>query len=185
MTTPKEIFKNTMKVLKYLDTILPNGSFVVITGLVDGRILYKSMHDRIHPIGRSRNDVTYKDFFDYFDCLQFSFLFFLSLSPILQRANQLSDVLAEIVKNHNNFKNFRLHFIGQLFVQVMEYWRKKGGADWQIIEPADGFHDNQLGQQLTAKIIWDDIEKNFPEILGPVNPNNKKIKQIFGDQNGY
>lgn len=191
MTTPEEIFQNTMKVLKYLDTILPNGSFVIISGLVDGRLLYNSLHDRIHPIGRSRNDVTYKDYFDYFDCLQVSMCAGWLTSNktrrnlTQQRANQLSDVLEKIVKNHNHFKNFRLHFIKRLFSRVMDYWRKKGGSDWQIIEPVDGFHDNQIGQEISAKIIWNDIEKHFPEALGPVNPNNKNIKQIFGDQNGY
>ena len=43
----------------------------------------------------------------------------------------------------------------------------------------------QLGQALTAKIIWENLEKNFPEVIGPVNPNNDKIQQIFGDQGGY
>jgi acyloxyacyl hydrolase len=38
---------------------------------------------------------------------------------------------------------------------------------------------------LTAKIIWGNLEKNFPEVIGPVNPNNDKIQQIFGDQGGY
>lgn len=37
--------------LDYLDTKLPAGSHVVFIGLADGRVLWNSMHTRIHPIG--------------------------------------------------------------------------------------------------------------------------------------
>ena len=40
-----------MEALNYLDTVLPNGSRVVFIGLIDGRILYNTMGERIHPIG--------------------------------------------------------------------------------------------------------------------------------------
>lgn len=43
----------------------------------------------------------------------------------------------------------------------------------------------QLGQALTAAAIWENLEKMFPDALGPVNPNNAKIKSMFGNQGGY
>lgn len=191
MTTPKEMFHNAMETLKYLDTILPKGSFVLINGLVDGRILYNTMHERIHPIGRTRNDVTYNDFYEYMNCMELSMCSgWLTSNETLrnltqQRADQLSNVLENIMKNHNNFKNFRLHYIGKLFHRLVNAWEKKGGSAWQIIEPVDGFHNNQLSEPLVTDIVWKILEKEAPEILGQINPNNEKIKKIFGNQGGY
>ena len=50
-TTPQEYHDNFLKTVSDLDSRLPKGSKMVMIGLVDGRILYDSMHDRIHPIG--------------------------------------------------------------------------------------------------------------------------------------
>jgi hypothetical protein len=33
--------------------------------------------------------------------------------------------------------------------------------------------------------IWEFMEQNYPDILGPVNPNNAAIVAQFGDQGGY
>ena len=33
--------------------------------------------------------------------------------------------------------------------------------------------------------IWEFIEERHPDFLGPVNPNNAEILQLFGDQGGY
>lgn len=52
MTTPKEMLSNVMQALRYLDTRLPNGSHVILTGLVDGRFLWDNLHDRYHPLGK-------------------------------------------------------------------------------------------------------------------------------------
>lgn len=41
-----------MQALRYLDTRLPNGSHVILTGLVDGRFLWDNLHDRYHPLGK-------------------------------------------------------------------------------------------------------------------------------------
>ena len=61
----------------------------------------------------------------------------------------------------------------------------QGGEPWQLIEPVDGFHINQYAHALTADAIWKYIEQNVPDWLGPVNPFNDQITQIFGDQGGY
>lgn len=31
-----------------------------------------------------------------------------------------------------------------IWFSVVEEWRKEGGESWQLIEPADGFHPNQV-----------------------------------------
>ena len=51
MTTVPEFRAAVLKGLSYLDTVLPAGSHVAFMPLVDGRVLWDHMHDRIHPIG--------------------------------------------------------------------------------------------------------------------------------------
>lgn len=53
------------------------------------------------------------------------------------------------------------------------------------IEPCDGFHPSQPLQQLYAGAVWDWLEKEHPEVLGPVNPYNEAIDKRFGNQDGY
>ncbi len=60
-----------------------------------------------------------------------------------------------------------------------------GKEIWQLIEPIDGFHMNQDANALLADEIWSIIEKQHSDWLGPINPFNDEILQIFGDQNGY
>ena len=47
MTTEKTYREKTKETLAYLDTILPKGSNVILTGLADGRVLWDTMSDRI------------------------------------------------------------------------------------------------------------------------------------------
>ena len=47
-------------------------STVFLVALADGRVLYDSLKDRIHPVGRFWNTFTYSQFYDYFNCLQVS-----------------------------------------------------------------------------------------------------------------
>ena len=71
-TTPDEYHDNMLQSILELDPRLPKGTKVVLIPLVDGRILFDTMHDLIHPIGQLHQDVTYKDFYDYLNCLQIS-----------------------------------------------------------------------------------------------------------------
>ena len=73
MTTPEELYSNVVSTMEYLDTVLPNGSHVLLTGLANGSILFDSLGDRIYPLGRVKNDVTYSDvkkqYFFYLHCV--------------------------------------------------------------------------------------------------------------------
>jgi len=48
-----------------------------------------------------------------------------------------------------------------------------------IIEPVDGFHPNQLANALMNDILFEQIQKDHPEWLGPINPNNDIIDKMF------
>jgi hypothetical protein len=55
MTTPQEMYTNTMRSLQYLDSgVLPKGSHVFVSGLADGTLLYEYLHNRTHPLGALR-----------------------------------------------------------------------------------------------------------------------------------
>lgn len=192
MTTPEEMRNNTLRTLNYLDTTLPKGSHVFLVGLADGRTLYNSLHNRIHPLGSLRHDITYTDFYDYLNCLEISpCTGWMNSNETIRnlttkRANQLSAVLKDIGnKQAKSFKNFNLYFADNPLFEVISKWEKSGGQTWELLEPVDGFHTNQLAQALTAEVVWSNLETQYPDVIGPVNTNNEKIKEIFGDQGGY
>jgi len=190
MTTPQEFYINVVNALKYLDTKLPAGSHVTFMGLVDGRILYEAMSTRIHPIGSLNNDVTYSQFYDYLNCLEISPCFGWMNSDAYwrnattERAMELNEVYKQIIQN-NTFTNFDMTYFDCPMHQVVAIWENNGGQAWQIIEPVDGFHPNQIAEALLTEVMWGNIAANFSHLLPPINPNNAKITQVFGQQGGY
>ena len=194
MTTTTEMKSNVLHTLQYLDTTLAKGSHVVLMGLADGRFLYNELHKRLHPIGKVNGDVTYPDFYDYFSCLEINpCTGWMSTNETLrnftsQRAKDLSDVLADVAKSYKSkFKNFDLTFIECPLIPVIKQWEKEHGegTGWQLIEPVDGFHPNTFGESLSAKYMWNFLQKYLPDLVGEINPHNKEIQDIFGDQGGY
>jgi len=156
--------------------------------LVDGRILYETMGERIHPLGALEQNVRYRDFYDYMNCLEISPCFGWMNSDeywrnvTTDRAFELNQVYQELVAN-NTFQNFNVSYFDYPFAQVISMWTKMGGQTFELIEPVDGFHPNQLGNALGTEVMWSLYEQN--NLLPPINPNNDLIKQMFGDQGGY
>ncbi|NXK55791.1 AOAH hydrolase, partial [Chauna torquata] len=116
MTTPKEMLSNVMQALRYLDSRLPNGSHVILTGLVDGRFLWDNLHDRYHPLGQLNRDITYSQLYSFLNCLQVSPCSgWLTANETLrnltsERALQLSNVLKEIARSEK-FANFDVFYM--------------------------------------------------------------------------
>lgn len=63
MTTVPKFQANVLDALTTLDTILPKGSHVVFVGLVNGSILWDTLHDTLHPFG-----ITYKQLYSWLLC---------------------------------------------------------------------------------------------------------------------
>ena len=190
MTTPQQMYTNTMTTLRYLDANkLPKGSHVIITGLADGRILYEGLANRIHPIGTPRNDITYAQFYHYLNCMESSPCWgwmnnnvtVRNLTAVRQR--ELNAVLANIAQNEK-FNNFDVVYLDDPFHFIIKRWVEGGGQIYQLIEPVDGFHPSQVANSLIADYVWNVLEKQYPHFLPPLNPNNAKITQIFGNQGG-
>ena len=71
--TPPDVFEsNVIKTMLYLETTLPKGSHVVLTGLANGSLLFEALGDRVYPLGRVRGDIKYSDMYTFESCLNVS-----------------------------------------------------------------------------------------------------------------
>uniref|UniRef100_A0A674JAT3 Saposin B-type domain-containing protein n=1 Tax=Terrapene triunguis TaxID=2587831 RepID=A0A674JAT3_9SAUR len=185
MTTPNQMHSNVMQTLQYLNSQLPKGSHVILTGLVDGRFLWDQLHSRYHPLGQLNKDITYEQMYSFLSCLQISPCNgWMSSNETLrnltsERALQLSNVLKEIARSEM-FANFDIFYMDFPLGKIVDEWHKLGGESWQLIEPADGFHPT-----LGARIIWQKALSEWPHVLGKENPFNKQIEDVFKDQGGH
>jgi len=187
MTTPAEFLQNVLDSLHFLDDHLPKGSHVVFIGLADGRILWDTLHNRTHPIG-----VQYVNVYDFLNCLHINpcWVWMNSNEDIRNagsaRAAELSAIYPKIIAQYT-FRNFDMAYYDfpTLFGKAIKMWEKQGGQTWQLIEPIDGFHPNQIANTLMAQVLWQSLLTDHPEFIPPINPNNALIQSIFGDQGGY
>lgn len=185
--TPVDVFeKNIVTVLQNLDNVLPEGSTVVTVGLVQGEFLYNTMNNQTHPIG-----TTYKALYDYLNCLEINpCAAWLTSNDTMrhlatEHAQKLSAVYNKII-SERTFKNFNVIYREfPLDQKLIDDFIHAGGKLKDLIAAIDGFHPSQLGHKLLAEYLVQDLSEKYPGIFGEVNPNNEKIKQLFGDQGGY
>jgi len=185
-TQPAEFKQNILTILEGWNSTLPKGSHVMFIGLAQGGILYETLHNRKHPIG-----ATYNQVYDYLNCLEISPCWTWMNSNATVRAMgdkwaaTLSAIYQEIIDTHT-YKNFDMIYYPFPLADVYQAWLDQGGVGlWQLIEPVDGFHPNQIDNYLTGDWYLKVLQRDRPEWLGNVNPYNAQIQQIFGDQNGY
>lgn len=185
MTTVDEYREQIITGLKLLDNKLAPGSKVVITGLVDGRILWDTMHNRMHPLG-----MTYSELYDLlWDIKGNPCRTWLTSDASMRdkasaRAAELSKVAKEIA-NTQTFNNFEIAYVDLPMDKAIEEWKKQGKDVADLIEVVDGFHPSHTAHRLLSKYIWEELSANYPQFLGPVNPNNEMIKKNFGEQGGH
>lgn len=190
--------QNLNATLLKLDKVLPMGSHVIVMDLADARFLYDNMNNRTHPLGALRNDVKTKDFYDYLNCLDTSPCrgWLTSNDTLrnftLQRVNELNRGIAETVLANQQtlglHPNYNLYHLPDPIGDVFKMWLAAGGQLWQLIEPVDGFHPNQFCHSIISQVLWDKLlmmGSNETDIVGPINPFNDQIRQIFGDQGGH
>ena len=104
------------------------------------------------------------------------------------RATQLNAVLTGLVADSTTYNNFDLTYVDYPISEAtVQQWAAggKGRAGKDLFEPIGGGHPSTTAHILMAQTIWAELEKNHPEIIGPVNPNNAKIASLFGNQGGY
>jgi acyloxyacyl hydrolase len=187
MTTPEQFYANIKLALDYLDTKLPPNSYIVFMGLAAGNFLFDILHNQTHPMG-----VTYEQLYKWQNCLGVAPCWgWMSLNQTVrdfttQRAQNLSAVYPRIINDlSGRYKNFKMVYHEFPMKEIAAEYAKTGKPLTQLIEPFDGFHPSQILQSLMAEYLWEWLEKEHPDALGPVNPNNDAIQKLFGDQGGY
>jgi acyloxyacyl hydrolase len=81
MTQPSNFKENILEIWSFLDTVifyiyifylihlfnkkkkLPKGSHIIVLGVADGRVLYDTLSNKIHPIG-----IDYNTFYNFLNC---------------------------------------------------------------------------------------------------------------------
>ncbi|KAG2382113.1 hypothetical protein C9374_005905 [Naegleria lovaniensis] len=186
MTTPQQFEERLMKGLTLLDARSPPNSKLLLIGLVDGRILWNEMHNRIHPLG-----VTYEGLYHFLTCS--------GANPCQtwltpdeatrnatsQRASELSQV-ANKISQTVKLKNIELGYMDFPLPQMLEYCKQHQIPPYLLIEPFDGFHTSiNFADKIEAEIIWNWLSANKPHWIVPVNGFNSQIQQVFGNQGGF
>jgi len=185
MTTPEEFHDYVTDELKSLDEILPENSYVLLVGLVDGSLLWENLHDRQHPIG-----ATYAEIYEALHCTETSpCVGWLTANETLrqlstERAKQLNEQFP-IILGENNFSSFKAKYLDIDWRQIVQDYKDGGGDAVDLFEPVDGFHPSHLMNQMLSDVVWGFLETDFPEAIGEINPFNDEIRNVFGDQGGF
>lgn len=183
MTTPEVFYDKAMESLTKLDSLLPPNSYVVSVALFDGELLYDTMHAQQHPLGSS-----YSEFYDFLNCLEVSPCWgWLNSNSTAReqtttRAQELDAVYEKILSTESqNFKNFEYIYFKPQWKDMFERFGKEYGVDAlpRLIEASDGFHPSQTGNAVFAMDFFKFLEENHPEAIGPINPHNDEIRQMF------
>jgi len=194
MTTPQEFLKNNLQSLQWLDEHLPTGSHVVFIGLFHGALIWEMMHDKPYPYF----DITYGDLWRLLSDLSTGGSDNRTLNPCwgwlnddaswrnatTQRAQQLNSVYHYIIQNYK-FQHFDMYYMDHPDAQIIQDWVKSGNDAKDLFQEVGGAHPSQTASILLADAIWNYVEKNWPQLLGPVNPHNTEIEKMFGNQGGY
>lgn len=187
MTSATEYRASVLATLEYLESRVPKDSHVLMMGLADGRVLWEGLHNRSHPIGMG---VTYEALYDYLNCLEISpCRGWMNNNETIRNmttdhAELLSSVLSDIASTQS-YSNFKMHYFENPLKSALQKFVAQGGQIWEMIEPVDGFHPNQRANAAMVDVIWEMLESEVPDFIPTVNPNNAKIKSLFGAQGGY
>jgi len=184
-TSTAQFQDSMLEVLGNLSQTLPMGSHVIFLGLAHGGILWDKLHNLTHPLG-----APYSDIYNLLNCLQISPCWgWMNSNQTIRNitndwAYKLSGVYEQIISTHS-YPNFDMLYYPFPMEEIWIMWESKGGLFRDLIEPIDGFHPSQQSNALMAEYIHNDLVKNHPEFLGPINPHNDDIDKIFGDLGGY
>jgi len=189
MTTPEEFYNEAITGLDKLNAVAAPGSKVALSGLVDGRILWDTLHANIHPLG-----MTYEDFYNFLTCTGANPCWtWLNSDEAVRnatsaRAKELSEELKKIVNDEtltSTWPNLDLVYIPFPVEAILNWMTAKGENPALLIEPVDGFHPSQYAHRLIAKVVWELIGTKYPDFFGQINPHNPLIASTFPNPPPY
>eukprot|EP01080_Neovahlkampfia_damariscottae_P009038 gene9038-1135_t len=187
MTKPEDYLKQLVNGLSKLDSISPKGSKVIVTGLVDGRILFKEMGHRRHPLG-----VSYSNVYDFLDCSDANpcKTWLTSNDTRRELTSERAAVLSKVAETHIaerglSYENIQVAYVPFPLKEALEEAARRGMSPHELIEPVDGFHPSHEGQKMFSEFIWKFLMEKHPDWVGDVNPHNAEILKRFGNQGGH
>ena len=170
--------------MKTLNDKLPVGSYVLMIGMIDGRVLWDHSTNHTHPLGSK-----YEDVYGFLNCAEcnrkyyeqckfyatgllytnfirfgyFSLPGWLNKNESLRNEttkwaeslNAQYEIIMETAKT--DFPNLNLRYFYAPLQEMIENYVKKGGAASDVIEPSDGFHPSQLGNELLGELLWNHL----------------------------
>ncbi|KAJ8870455.1 hypothetical protein PR048_029477 [Dryococelus australis] len=101
----------------------------------------------------------------------------------LETSYKLNAMLKDVAATEK-FNSFDVHYLENPLHEIFYEWQKNNSA-WMLVESVDSLHPTQLAQPAITDALWKKMLANFPHVLGEVNPNNERIKQLFKDQGGH
>lgn len=193
MTSPQEFEERVTDAMRYLNATLPVGSHLVFVGLLDGQMMWNTMHDRVHP---GLSPIRYGRLWDYLSCLESNPCWgWLNSNATWRnytsaRAAALNDVYRRIVAaSPPPSPSSPLASVTYLDYPVTQQtaneWAARGLDPALLFEAVGGGHPSQSSNAIVAKALWQALEATNPAALGAPNPHNDEIERLFGDQGGY
>jgi len=185
MTKPEIFERQLANGLLELDRKAPRGSRLLLSGLIDARILWDEMSNRRHPLG-----VTYRKVYEFLTCTNANpCSTWLSVNETVRNltfdhSEILSKTVEKVVQNIR-LQNIELKYFNYNIGlrQTLEDFRRRGISPHILIEEVDGFHPSHEGHKVAADHTWKLLESYG--WVGRVNPNNNLIRARFGDQGGH
>lgn len=136
MTKPEDSERDLLRALNELDKISPKGSKIMVTGMVDGRILWEEMGHRKHPFG-----VPYKNVYNFLDCTDANpCKTWLTSNDTLReaaskRAEELSATSQRVIKERGrSFQNIEVDYTHFPLKEALEEARRRGIGAHKLIE---------------------------------------------------
>jgi acyloxyacyl hydrolase len=159
--------------------MLPANSYVISMALFDGEFLYNIMHKHVHPIG-----CTYDDIYNLMNVLEENpcWGWLNSNQTVRQNTTKISNSLNNVyrrIEREQNFKNFKFALYAPQWASLFADYQKAGHPLTDLIEAVDGFHPSQTGNAIFAQKIFEWLEVEHPEAIGPINPHNDEIDRMF------
>ncbi len=187
LKTPEKFKENIIKGLDKLNQKVPAGSKVILMGVAQVGHWYEVLAHRKYKgkFGDLFKIKTYADLYAYKlpgGAYLNSCRTALDPSPTARakvdaRAGMYSNVMKEITVT-KHYENLELGYI-DFPMEMFENYRNQGKDEALLIDPLDGFHISKLGHREMFYIIWEKLQTQFPDFIGPVNQNNQLIRKYF------
>eukprot|EP00817_Percolomonadidae_sp_ATCC50343_P002854 CAMPEP_0117425700 /NCGR_PEP_ID=MMETSP0758-20121206/5951_1 /TAXON_ID=63605 /ORGANISM="Percolomonas cosmopolitus, Strain AE-1 (ATCC 50343)" /LENGTH=461 /DNA_ID=CAMNT_0005210405 /DNA_START=504 /DNA_END=1886 /DNA_ORIENTATION=- len=168
MTSVDSYKADMIKGLRALDRVAPKGSKLLVLGLVDGRVLWDTMNNRIHPLG-----VPYKNVYSFLTCTDANpcNTWLNNNATIRDLASQHAALLSKTAQQtvdeiSSSLQNITISFYPFPLQEALAYAKEHDIPAYTLIEPVDGFHPSvHVADRLFYRFFMKHISEKLPHWL--------------------